>query len=63
MAMLRLLTRANLGIAVVPPIVVRDELEAGTLVELHRLEELHEIFWAVSIQRRFPNPLLKEVLG
>ena len=63
MAMLRLLTRANLGIAVVPPIVVRDELEAGTLVELHRLEDLHEIFWAVSIQRRFPNPLLKEVLG
>ncbi len=63
MAMLRLLARADMGVAVIPPIVVKDELEAGTLVELHRLEELTEIFWAVSIRRRFPNPLLKEVLG
>lgn len=62
MAMLRLLARADLGVAVIPPIVVQDELEAGTLVELHRLEDLTEIFWAVSIRRRFPNPLLKEVL-
>jgi LysR family transcriptional activator of nhaA len=62
MAMLRLLARADMGVAVIPPIVVKDELEAGTLVELHRLDELSEIFWAVSIRRRFPNPLLKEVL-
>ena len=63
MAMLRLLARSNAGIAVIPPIVVRDELEAGRLVELHRLEDLNEIFWAVTVRRRFPNPLLKEVLG
>ena len=63
MAMLRLLARSNAGIAVIPPIVVRDELEAGSLVELHRLEDLTEIFWAVTVRRRFPNPLLKEVLG
>ncbi|MEO1047562.1 MAG: LysR family transcriptional regulator [Pseudomonadota bacterium] len=63
MAMLRLLTRADVGVAVIPPIVVRDELEAGSLVELCRLEDLHEIFWAVTIRRRFPNPLLKEVLS
>lgn len=63
MAMLRLLARANLGVAVIPPIVVKDELEAGSLVELHRLEDLTEIFWAVTVRRRFPNPLLKQVLG
>jgi LysR family transcriptional activator of nhaA len=62
MAMMRLLTRADIGVAVIPPIVVRDELEAGTLVELHRLPGLTEIFWAVTIRRRFPNPLLKEVV-
>jgi len=62
MAMLRLLTRADVGIAIIPPIVVRDELEAGTLVELSRLDNLTEIFWAVTIRRRFPNPLIKEVL-
>ena len=63
MAMLRLLTRADVGVAAIPPIVVRDELEAGTLMELCRLDDLHEIFWAVTTRRRFPNPLLKEVLN
>ena len=63
MAMLRLLTRAGAGLAVIPPIVVRDELQAGALIELSRLDGLHEIFWAVTIRRRFPNPLLREVLA
>ena len=63
MAMLRLVTRANIGIAVIPPVVVKDELEAGSLVELLRLDDLTEIFWAVTMQRRFPNPLLKDVMG
>ncbi|MDY7099028.1 MAG: LysR family transcriptional regulator [Pseudomonadota bacterium] len=62
MAMLRLLTRADVGLAVIPPIVVQDELRTGTLVEVHRLQDVTEIFWAVTIRRRFPNPLIKDVL-
>jgi LysR family transcriptional activator of nhaA len=37
MAMLRLLVRENAGLALVPPIVIQDELEAGILVEALRL--------------------------
>ncbi|MGA1208910.1 MAG: LysR family transcriptional regulator [Gemmobacter sp.] len=62
MAMLRLLARAHAGLAVIPPIVVRDELEAGTLVEHARLEGISEAFHAVTLQRRFPNPLLAELI-
>jgi LysR family transcriptional activator of nhaA len=62
MAMLRLLAREGAGLAVIPPIVVRDELAAGVLVERARLEEIRETFCAVTLQRRFPNPLLAEVL-
>lgn len=62
MAMLRLLARAKAGIAVIPPIVVRDELNAGTLAELARLEGITEGFFAVTLQRRFPNPLVAELL-
>jgi LysR family transcriptional activator of nhaA len=62
MAMLRLLARSDAGVAVIPPIVVRDELAAGTLHELFRLPEITEEFCAVTIARTFPNPLLKEVL-
>ena len=62
MAMLRLLAREDIGLAVVPPIVVRDELEAGTLVELRRLPDLKERFYAITLARKFPNPLLAALL-
>jgi LysR family transcriptional activator of nhaA len=62
MAMLRLLARADVGVAVIPPIVVEDELASGRLVEFARLDDLSEIFCAVTIARRFPNPLLAELL-
>ncbi len=59
MAMLRLLARERIGLAVVPTIVVRDELEARTLIEVAPLPELKETFFAITLARRFPNPLLK----
>ena len=63
MAMLRLLARAGAGLAVIPPIVVRDELAAGTLCELARLDGITEGFFAVTLQRRFPNPLVAEIIA
>ncbi len=62
MAMLRLMARASNGLAVVPPIVVKDELATGELVEIRQLPELRETFFAVTASRRFPNPLLRELL-
>ncbi|MFT7026175.1 MAG: LysR family transcriptional activator of nhaA [Paracoccaceae bacterium] len=62
MAMLRLLTREGVGLAVIPPIVVRDELAAGLLVEAARLDGITEPFIAVTLARRFANPLLAELL-
>lgn len=63
MAMLRLLARADAGIAVIPPIVVQDELAAGCLTEFARLDDVREVFVAVTIGRKFPNPLVQDVLG
>ena len=62
MAMLRLLAREGIGLAVIPPIVVRDELASGELVELAELPGLKETFYAITLKRRFPNPLLKELI-
>ncbi|WP_144183305.1 LysR family transcriptional regulator [Elioraea rosea] len=62
MAMMRLLAREGIGLAVLPPIVVRDELASGELEEAERLPGLVQPFHAVTIARRFPNPLLREVL-
>ncbi len=61
MAMLRLLARERIGLAVVPSIVVEDELETRMLVEFARLP-LVETFFAITLVRRFPNPLLKVLL-
>jgi LysR family transcriptional regulator, transcriptional activator of nhaA len=63
MAMLRLLARESGAVTLVPPVVVVDELEAGVLVEHCRLPALHEAFYAITRRRRFPNPLLKLVVG
>ena len=63
MAMLRLIARQHRGVTVVPPVVVRDELANGVLIEIEKLPNLHESFFAFTSKRRFPNPLLTELLG
>jgi len=63
MAMLRLLAREDIGLAVLPPIVVKDELAAGTLVAAEQFPQLSESFYAITLSRRFPNPLLQPLIG
>lgn len=63
MAMLRLVARAHVGLAVVPPIVVKDELDNGILVEVAKLPKLVETFFAITVARRYPNPLLDTLLA
>ena len=62
MAMMRLLAREDIGLAVVPPIVVKDELDSGLLVEADHFPHLDETFYAVTLSRRFPNPLLRQLI-
>ncbi len=62
MAMLRLLAREREGVTLVPPIVVRDELETGILVVHCRIPEVTETFYAIVQKRRFPNRLLSDLL-
>lgn len=62
MAMLRLLARNGAGLALVPPVVVKGELQTRTLVEHYRIPEIRESFYAITPSRRFPNPILAEIL-
>lgn len=63
MAMMRLLAREGIGLAVLPPIVVKDELAAGSLIELEQLPGITEQFVAITFRRRFPNPLIATLIG
>lgn len=62
MAMLRLLARSGNGLALVPPVVVRDEISSGSLFVTHQIPEIRETFYAVTPSRRFPNPLIGELI-
>jgi LysR family transcriptional regulator, transcriptional activator of nhaA len=63
MAMLRLLAREREALTLVPPIVVRDELQLGILVEHCQIAEVTEKFYAITQKRRFPNSLLADVIS
>ncbi|NDE90902.1 MAG: LysR family transcriptional regulator [Alphaproteobacteria bacterium] len=63
MAMLRLMARETSGLTLVPPVVVIDELNSGTLVERVRIPKLCEEFYAITRKRKFRNALVVELLN
>lgn len=62
MAMIRLLAREGAGLAVVPAVVLEDELDAGLLAEAPFDLDISESFFAVTVDRRFPNPVVKDLI-
>lgn len=67
MAMLRLLARDAAedsadSVALLPTVVVQDELRSGRLQEYCVVPQLYENFYAITVQRHFAPPLLKTLL-
>jgi LysR family transcriptional regulator, transcriptional activator of nhaA len=62
MAMLRLLARELDALALLPSVVVRDELRAGTLREYCVVPGLYEDFHAITVKRHFQHPLVNALL-
>lgn len=63
MAMVRLLTRENAGVAIAPAVVLADELRAGLIATAPFNLDLEETFFAVTPARNFPHPVLAGLLG
>lgn len=63
MATLRLLVRDTGALAVLPSVVVRDELRAKVLAERCVVPGLFEHFYATSLERHFPHPLVEQLLA
>jgi LysR family transcriptional activator of nhaA len=62
MAMLRLLARDSGGLAVVPEVVVQDELLSGELQKYCVLENVAERFYAITAKRHFELAALNILL-
>ncbi len=63
MAMLRLMARDSGGLAVVPDVVVQDELDAGLLEIYAVLPDVFETFYAITAQRMLQPALLQTLLN
>lgn len=62
MALLRLLARDLNAVALVPAVVVRDELKSGHLHEYCAVPDLYEEFFAVTVRRQYQHPLVRAAL-
>ncbi|AXA67411.1 MULTISPECIES: LysR family transcriptional regulator [Pseudomonas] len=63
MALLRLLARDSGDLALLPAVVVQDELRSGALQLYAEVPEIAERFYAVTLQRQFRLSILEELLG
>lgn len=63
MAMLRLLARDSGGVALVPAVVVQDELHSGVLQQYCVVPKVYENFYAISAERQFQSAVLKKLLS
>ncbi|WP_194714476.1 LysR family transcriptional regulator [Noviherbaspirillum soli] len=62
MAMLRLLARDSGGVALVPAVVVQDELKIGLLQQYCVVPEVFENFYAITTERQFQPKVLEALL-
>lgn len=62
MAMLRLLARDTKALAVMPDVVVKDEISAGSLICYMTLPNIFENFYAITIKKHFTNQLIAELI-
>ncbi|QIR15568.1 LysR family transcriptional regulator [Shewanella aestuarii] len=62
MAMLRLLARDSGALAVLPAVVVKDEIEQGVLEVYQHLPDVYEYFYAITAQRKFVPQVLIDLL-
>ena len=63
MAMVRLLAREGLGLAVAPAIVLADEIASGRLATAPYDLDVVETFHALVAPRTFPHPMLASLIG
>ncbi|MFQ3185761.1 LysR family transcriptional regulator [Marinomonas primoryensis] len=53
MAMLRLLARDSGYLSVLPPVVVKDEIQSNVLQDYERIPQAFESFYAITVPRKF----------
>jgi len=63
MAMMRLLARDSGALAVLPEVVVKDEIEQGLLAPYLRLPDVFEHFYAITVKRQFMPSMVSKLMA
>lgn len=63
MAMVRLLAREGVGLAVAPAVVLADEIASGALVTAPFALDIVETFYAATMDRQFADPILARLVA
>lgn len=63
MAMVRLLAREDAGVAIAPAVVLADEISSGMLATAPYDLNIVEAFYAVTVTRSFPHPILASLIS
>ncbi|WP_413720307.1 LysR family transcriptional regulator [Silicimonas sp. MF1-12-2] len=63
MAMVRLLAREGTGLAIAPSVVFADEIRAGMLAVAPFDLKIEETFYAITVSRNFPHPVLDALIS
>lgn len=63
MAMVRLLAREGIGLAIAPEVVFADEVAQGVIVAAGVTLDIEECFYAITATRSFPHPRLGALLA
>jgi LysR family transcriptional regulator, transcriptional activator of nhaA len=63
MATMRLLARGTDAIALLPSVVVRDELQSRVLHEYAVVPGIFEAFYAITVERHYQHPLVRALLA
>lgn len=57
-ALLRTLAFSDKGIVIIPKLGAEKDLESGSLTVIHEFKTIKQKFYAITRQKKFPNPLI-----
>jgi LysR family transcriptional activator of nhaA len=63
MAMVRLLARQNVGVALAPRVVMEDEIATGLIMQAPGDLGIVETFYAITATRDFPHPAMARLIA
>lgn len=61
-ALLRILALSGKGLVVIPRLGVTNDIENGNLVVRHEFKNIKQRFYAITRQKKFPNPIINELV-